>query len=162
METPVADLFILSFFTMKRSNRHKQWASLYPNCWICFKIFFFFFPLFRAAFMAYASSHMGQIGAAAADPNHSHSNLGSELHLWRTPQHTATLWSPTHWMRPGIEPASSMDTKQIHFCVPQRELHFQDFFFLTRKQEIPRESTFLVIKTMSYSLFSLNHVLSNL
>ena len=34
---------------------------------------------------------------------HSHSNMGSELRLWLTPQLRATLDSPAHWARPRIE-----------------------------------------------------------
>jgi len=37
--------------------------------------------------MAYGGSRAkGQIGAAAAGPHHSHSNVGSELHLGPTPE----------------------------------------------------------------------------
>ena len=42
----------------------------------------YLFLLFRAAPMAYGSSQSrGQIGAVAAGLHHSHSNVGSELHL---------------------------------------------------------------------------------
>ena len=51
----------------------------------------FFFLLFRATLMAYESSQArGRIGAAAASIQHSHSS-------------TRSL---THWVRPGIKPAS--------------------------------------------------------
>ena len=53
--------------------------------------FFFFFCLFRAAFMAYISfQDRGRIGAAATSLCHSHSNSGSELCLQLTSQLTAT------------------------------------------------------------------------
>ena len=47
----------------------------------------FFSFLFTATPEAYGSSQArGRIGAAAAGLHHSHSNTGSELHLWLTPQ----------------------------------------------------------------------------
>ena len=49
-----------------------------------------------------SSQARDRIGATAASLHHSHSNLGSELHLQHIPQLTAT-----HGARPGIEPASS-------------------------------------------------------
>ena len=56
---------------------------------------------------AYGGSQArGRIRPVAAGLHHSHSNTGSELHLWPTPQLTATR-SLTHWARPGIKPASS-------------------------------------------------------
>ena len=52
----------------------------------------FFCDLFRATHMAYVSSQTrGWITATAAGLHHSHSNMGSELCLWPTPQLTATL-----------------------------------------------------------------------
>ena len=50
----------------------------------------FFFNLFRATPVAYEGSQArGQMGAIAALLHHSHSNLGSELHLRSRPQLTA-------------------------------------------------------------------------
>jgi len=56
-----------------------------------FSFFFFFYKnLFRAIPMAYGGSQArGQIGAVAAGLHHSHSNMGSKLHLLPTPQLTA-------------------------------------------------------------------------
>ena len=52
----------------------------------------FFFFLFRAVPIAYRLSQArGQIRAIAADLGHSHSNIGSELHLKPTPQLMAML-----------------------------------------------------------------------
>ena len=52
-----------------------------------FFFFFFFFCLFRAAPSAYGGSQArGLIRAIAASLSHSHSNVGSELHLRPTPQ----------------------------------------------------------------------------
>ena len=54
-------------------------------------------------FLAYGSPQTRcRFRAAAAGLSHSHSIVGSELHLWPTPQFTATL-PLTHWVRPGIE-----------------------------------------------------------
>ena len=48
--------------------------------------------VFRAAPVSYGYSHArGQIGAAVAGLCHSHSNVGSELCLWPTPQLMTTL-----------------------------------------------------------------------
>ena len=51
-------------------------------------LFFSFFLSF--IFLGPNSRHRGQITATAAGLHHSHSNVGSELHLWPTPQLTAT------------------------------------------------------------------------
>ena len=49
------------------------------------------FLLFRAALVAHGGSQArGRIGAIAAGLHHSHSNAGSELCLWPTPQLKAT------------------------------------------------------------------------
>ena len=48
--------------------------------------------IFRTTPMAYESTQArGQIGATAASLHHSYSNLGSEPHLWPTPQLMAML-----------------------------------------------------------------------
>ena len=53
---------------------------------------FSFFGLFRATLAAYGGSQArGPIGAVAAGLYHSHSNVGSELHLRPIPQLTAML-----------------------------------------------------------------------
>ena len=63
---------------------------LWPGLWQSDTFFFSFF-LFRAASVAYgASGASDQIRAAAAGLCHSHSKLGSELHLRPIPQRTAT------------------------------------------------------------------------
>ena len=76
----------------------------------CFGFFCFFVFVFLVPHLQYMEvpRPRGQIGAIAASLHHSPSNERSVLHLWPTPQLTATL-DPylTHWMRPGIEPASS-------------------------------------------------------
>ena len=77
---------------LKWVNRHgmRFWRPRYEqSMWI-----FFFFPilLFRAAPTAYGVSQArGRIPATAAGLRHSHSNRGSELCLWPTPQLMATM-----------------------------------------------------------------------
>ena len=68
-----------------RSRAYCQQTSLFQLMWIHEKFFFFF--LVAAAPAAYGSSWVrGWIRAAAASLLHSHSNMGSELHLWPMPQ----------------------------------------------------------------------------
>ena len=52
-------------------------------------IYIYIYLLFRAALGS--SQARGRIGATAAGLHHSHSNMGSELHLGPTPQLMATL-----------------------------------------------------------------------
>ena len=69
---------------------------------------FFSFGLFRATPMAYGGSQArGPVRAVAAGLHHSHSNSGSKLRLWPTPQLMGNAESLTYWVRPGIEPSSS-------------------------------------------------------
>ena len=66
-----------------------------------------FFGLFRAAPTAKGSSQArGWIQATAAGLHVSHSNATSEPHLWHV-KACGDAGSLTHWVRPGIEPASS-------------------------------------------------------
>ena len=66
-------------------------------------VFYFFLLLFRATPLAYGSSWARDwIRATAAGLCHSHSKVGSELHLWPTPQ-----LGQRHWVRKGMEPTSS-------------------------------------------------------
>ena len=84
--------------------------------------------LFRAAHMAHGNSQArGQIRATAACLHHSHSNVGSKLHLGLTPQLTTTLDPLSRWVSSGIEPASSWILVGFISAVPQQELH--NFFF---------------------------------
>ena len=75
-----------------------QWGFLWVFLVFCF------FCLFRAAPTTYWSSQArGWIWAAAARLHHSHSNTGSEPHLWQ-----CQIPNPlSHWARLGIKPASS-------------------------------------------------------
>ena len=73
----------------------------------CHFFFPFFFCLFRTAPEAYGGSQAkGRIGAVAAGLHHSHSNAGS--------------W--THWVRPGIEPATSWILVGFVTTEPWREM----------------------------------------
>ena len=72
----------------------------------CHDFFLFFFLLSRAP-AAYGSSQArGWIGAAASGLHHSHCNTGSL----------------THWVRPGIEPASSLLLVRFIMAESQWEL----------------------------------------
>ena len=72
----------------------KVWGFVHPiDKKLCSTVFWFFFSsaFSRAALSAYGGSQArGLIGAIAAGLPHSHSNLGSKLHLQPTPQLTAT------------------------------------------------------------------------
>ena len=62
--------------------------------WVFLKFFknYFILLLFRATSAAYGGSQAwGGIRPAAAVLRHGHSNVGSEVHLWPTPQLTAAL-----------------------------------------------------------------------
>ena len=50
---------------------------------------------------------LGIKSATAASLHHSHSNSGSKLRLWPTPQLMATLDPQPNWARPGIKPTTS-------------------------------------------------------
>ena len=54
-----------------------------------FFVFFFFFRVVPAAYGGYQAR--GPVGAVAASLYHSHSNMGSELHLHPVPQLMAML-----------------------------------------------------------------------
>ena len=86
--------------------------------------YFIFWSFFRAAPEAYGGSQArGLIGAVAAGLCHSHSNTRSEAHL--QPTYTtahSNAGSLTHWMRPGIEPASSWILIKCISTEPRREL----------------------------------------
>ena len=86
-----------NFLLYSRSNK------FFP---LAFFLSFFFFFLFRAAPMAYESSWArGWIGAGSLC--HSHSHTRSKLHLQPMLQLAyGNAASFSHWMRPGIEPAS--------------------------------------------------------
>ena len=83
-----------------------------PENWVRSYDFLFFFCLFvfsRTAPTAYGGSQAkGHIGAIAAGPCQSHSNMGSKPCLQSTSQLTyGNARSLTHWARPGIEPTTS-------------------------------------------------------
>ena len=90
----------------------------------------FFVFVFKcwAAPAAYGGSQArGQIGAAAANLHHSHSNVESEPHLQPTPQLTAMPDPPP--TKPGIEPGSSWILVGFVTTEPQWELLFGFFKF---------------------------------
>jgi len=103
--------------------RHSVFSTPFP----AFAIHGFRFVfLFRAAGVAYGCSQAkGQIRAAAA--SHSHSNMGSEPHLWHTPQLRATSWILNPLIEARDEPASSWILARFLSVESQQELHV---FFL--------------------------------
>ena len=84
--------------------------------------YLFIFLLFRAAPAAYGGSQPRcHVWATTAGLHHSHSNAGSELHLWPTAAH-GNAGSLTQWARPGIEPLASWFLVVFVSAVPWREL----------------------------------------
>ena len=72
--------------------------------WFCFCFAFRVTPTTYGSYQA-----KGWIRDVAVGLCHSHSNVGSvgsEPHLWPTPQLTSNAGSLTFWVRPGIEPES--------------------------------------------------------
>ena len=97
------------------------WWNVYSNIWAIFILFFSNF-IFRAVPVAYGGSQArGQIGAVAAGLHHSHSNARSEPSATYTTTHGNAI-SLTHWVRPGIKPASSWMLVRFIFTEPQWEL----------------------------------------
>ena len=91
-------------------NQCLLWVSI-PFIWFyaIFYLFIYFwsFCLFRATPTAYGGSQArGPIGIVATSLCQSHSNVGSQLRLWPTPQLMAMPDPLAHWVRPGIEAAS--------------------------------------------------------
>ena len=83
--------------------------------------FFFLFLLFRAEPEAYGSSQArGLVVAAAASLHYSHSDAGSELHLWPIPLLRAMrILNPLNKVRDQTH--ILMDTSWIYFpCAPMR------------------------------------------
>ena len=73
-------------------------------------IYYYYFYRFKAAPTADGSFQArGRIGVAAAGLSHSHSNVGSEPHLWPTPQLMATLSRARNQTRVFI------DTGWVHY-----------------------------------------------
>ena len=83
---------------------------------------------FRAIPVAYGSSQArGRVRATDAGLCHSHSNTGSQLHLWPVPQ---LMGSPTRWARPEIESASSWILVGVISAALQWELLSWTFLIL--------------------------------
>ena len=70
-------------------------------------LFFFFVFLGLYPWHIGSSQARGPIGAVAASLRHSHSNMGSKLRLWPTPQLMEIPGSLTHWAKPGVKLTSS-------------------------------------------------------
>ena len=90
---------------------------------LSFIFYFFYFLLFRAKPVRYGCSKArGLIGAAAFGLHHSHSKCG----IWAASVTYTTAHgnaeSLTHWVRSGIEPASSWTLVGFVTTGPQRDL----------------------------------------
>ena len=100
---------------------------LFIYLFVCLFIYLFF----RAAPMAYGGSQArGWLRAAAANLYHSHSNMGSELHLWHIPQLTAMPDPLIHWARSGIQPTYSWIL--VRFVTTDSQWELLTFLFKLR------------------------------
>ena len=110
----------------------------YSSLWF----FLFLFLLFRAIPAAYWSSWgRGRIKATTACLHHSHSNTGSELCLWLTPQLMAMSDSLTHWVRPGIKCVFSRILVRFISSAPQWELLTLSILILEKKNYVDHKKT---------------------
>ena len=122
-----------------------------PASQVFFFFFFFFlsfvFCLFRAAPMAYGCSQARDwIGAVAAGPCQSHSNTGSELCLWSTPQLIATR-IPDLLSEARDQTCALMDTSQVCCCWATMGRHAasQLFWFTLIERHCPPTNHFCSI-----------------
>ena len=98
-------------------------------------IFFFFFCPFRVIPVAYGNSQArGQIGAAVASLPYSHSGIWA-VSVTYTTDHSNTE-SLTHWLRPGMEPASSWILLGFVTTEPQWELYISLWLPITLHWEV--------------------------
>ena len=97
---------------------------------ILFIYLFLSFVFSKAARASYGGSQArGQIGAVATGLRHSHSNMGSELCLQPTPQHSNAR-SLTQAARPGIVPAASHLLLRYVSAEPEQDLPILRFHSL--------------------------------
>ena len=103
-----------------------EWCGGY-RCWhphrkSMYNYYLFIFRFLGLASAVYRSSlARGRIRATTASLHHSHSNVGSELHLQLQHSH-GNGGSPTRCAKPGIEPASSWLLAGFVSTAPQQEL----------------------------------------
>ena len=103
-----------------------EWIHAFPSTWELWTLsfvkislghsFFFFFCLFT--FSHTYIQHMevpepGLENGAAAAVSHSHSNTRSELHMQPVATACGHARSLTHWVRPGVKPASSWKPHRV-------------------------------------------------
>ena len=94
--------------------------------------FIYFFALSRATHAAYGSSQArGLIRAVAPGLHHSHSNVGSEMHLRPTPQLTATPDRRPTEQGQGSNPRPHGSYSDSLTTEPRRELQGLNFNFQT-------------------------------
>ena len=98
-----------------------------------FILFHLFYLCFRATHATYGGSQARSvIRATAASLCHSHSNARSKPCLWPVPQLThSNAGSLTHWVKPGIKPATSWLLVGLVSAVPWQELQFTDLISLS-------------------------------
>ena len=107
------------------------------NDFFSYYFFLSFFFFFRAAGTAYGSSQARDwLGATAAGLHHS--NARSELRLAVYTTAHGNAGSLTHWVRPGIEPASSWILVRFVSTEPWWELPLPLFFMFQFCQTICR------------------------
>ena len=75
--------------------------------------FFFFSLLFRAALVA-CGSFSNQ--SCSCRPTPQSQQLGIQVSSTTSTTTQGNAGSLTHWVRPGMEPASSWNTSQVHYC----------------------------------------------
>ena len=115
---------------------------------VCLFWFGFVFCLFGTTPTAYGGSQArGPIGAVAAGLCQSHSNARSEPCLTYTTVH-GNARSLTHWMRPGIEPATSWFLVRFVSTEPWQELLCWVLYLLNHKEKSVKFSFqfFLLLK----------------
>ena len=120
------------FRTRERRYRWKtkevKYKSCIPDfvlfCLLCFFLFFSFFFFFLGLHPRHVE---GRIRATAAghSHSHSHSHTESEPCLQPTPQLMARFL--THWVRPGIEPATSWFLVLLFLLHHDGNSHIPDF-----------------------------------
>ena len=82
--------------------------------------------------------------------HHSRNSVGSGVHLRTTPQLMGNAGSLTHWMRPGIETASSWIPVGFVSTAPQRE---PQFYFILLTVCLVKQNYFILINFNLSSFF---------
>ena len=93
-------------------------SFVYMYIYVYIYVYIYILSFSRAAPTAHRGSQpKSPIGAVATGLHQSHSNAGSEPHLWLPSQLTVMPDSLTPWVRPGIEPATSWFlVRFVNYC----------------------------------------------